>query len=362
MMRALVIEPSGDLWGSERALLDMLDNVRGMDLAVCCPPETPLQRELTKRHIRAIPYYVYGLHKKRKWHRLRAAFGVLRSCLQFRPDVIYLNQSGSYKIVLPAAWLLRLPIVAHVRIFEDAAYLARQNPDESRLRGLIAISAAIESEIRRFPSLDVVPVHRIYDAYVPTPNEVHSNAATTVKRIACIGRIVPVKGQDVLVKALGALVRPGFNIECLIVGEGDKDFLRRLTALAIGARILHSVQLTGFVADVVPLLRTCVVLVCPSHREPLGRVIFEAWDAGIVPIAYAGSGGAAEIIAASQGGLLYEAQTPDALAKVLQEALELERERSERLVRNGRAWMARNCSPGPYAESITRILSDACAK
>ena len=33
-----------------------------------------------------------------------------------------------------------------------------------------------------------------------------------------------------------------------------------------------------------------LVLACPSHREPLGRVVFEAWDAGAVPVVFAGAG------------------------------------------------------------------------
>jgi hypothetical protein len=45
---------------------------------------------------------------------------------------------------------------------------------------------------------------------------------------------------------------------------------------------------------------TCSMPVCPSHMELLGRVIFEAWDVGAVPVAFSGSGGAAEIVAAQR--------------------------------------------------------------
>src|SRR5205809_7794510 len=106
MTRALIIEPSGNLWGSERSLLDLLRGMPETEVAVCCPPGTTLNPELEKLGICTLPYYLYGLHKKSKWHRLHAAIGVLRACLEFRPDVVHLNQSGSYKVVLLAAILL----------------------------------------------------------------------------------------------------------------------------------------------------------------------------------------------------------------------------------------------------------------
>jgi len=48
MTRTLVIEGSGELWGSERALLDLLDVLPRTDLAICCPAQMPLNDELTE--------------------------------------------------------------------------------------------------------------------------------------------------------------------------------------------------------------------------------------------------------------------------------------------------------------------------
>jgi len=123
--RVLVIEPAGNLWGSERALLDLLVFAKNDEFAVCLPPNRPLGDKLRDLGIKMLPYYIYATHEKTKFARLLAAFGVLRACIEFKPDVIYLNQSGAYKVVLPAALLFRLPMVAHIRIYEDVAYLAK---------------------------------------------------------------------------------------------------------------------------------------------------------------------------------------------------------------------------------------------
>lgn len=359
MTRALFIESAGNLWGSERALLDLLGSMPDVNPAVCCPPKTPLAEELKKRNILCLPYFIYDLHKKHRWQRLLAAFGVLRACLEFRPDVIYLNQSGSYKIALLAAQIFNLPIAAHVRIFEDAGYLASQNPGPRRLRAVIAISAAVEAEIRRFPQLEPIALHRVYDAYKPSLHPASDSPVNHVRnRIACVGRLTPIKAQDILLSALGFLNHED-HVECLIVGDGDEKYVQRLKMIAKRDSV-SPIRWLGYVNEIVPLLRTCSVLVCPSHREPLGRVIFEAWDAGAVPIVFAGSGGAAEIVAAANGGVIYENQEPECLAEALRDALKLADEEKNRLINNGRLWMAKNCSPIIYGRVISNILSSIC--
>jgi glycosyltransferase involved in cell wall biosynthesis len=364
MTRALVIEASGNLWGSERALLDLLGAIPMLEVAVCCPPQMPLSSELEKLNIRTLPYYVYGLHEKSKRHRLQAAAGVVRACMEFRPDVIYLNQCGCYKVALPAAKLLGLPIVAHVRIFEDAAYLARQSPRPRRLRGIIAISSAVETEIRRFQQLDFIHLHRIYDAYTPAVPTLQNSSPPDriVNRVACVGRLVPVKGQDVLVGALRLLEDFEGGLECLFIGDGEEKFINKLRQMSSRGNSVYSIQWLGFVSNVISLLLTCSVLVCPSHSEPLGRVIFEGWDAGALPIVFAGSGGAAEIVAAADGGILYDEQTPQSLAMALRKALELDCEHRNKLVNNGRLWMSTNCNSEAYGETISTILRNAASK
>jgi glycosyltransferase involved in cell wall biosynthesis len=358
LTRVLVIEAAGNLWGSERALLDLLQLLPKSEVAVCCPPRMPLNVELEKLGIFTLPYYICGLHQKSKWRRVQAAAAVLRACLEFRPDVIYLNQCGSYRVALPAATVLDLPLLVHLRIFEDASYLAMQCPSPRRLRGLIAISSAIEREVRRFRQLDAIQLHRIYDGYVPSRPALQ-DPERIMHRIACVGRIVPIKGQDVLVDALSMLNGSTLAVECLFLGEGDESFIQRLKARAESVNSGRSIQWLGFSASVIPLLRTCSVLVCPSHSEPLGRVIFEAWDAGVVPVVFSGSGGAAEIVAAAKAGVLYHEQTPQSLACALRGALELSEDQRARLVNNGRFWIAENCSPTEYAVALSTIFANA---
>ena len=357
MLRILVVEPAGNLWGSERALLDLLDGLNrsgATEVAVCLPPSTLLEPELRLREIAVYPYLRYALHLQSRWRRAQAALGVLRASLAFHPDLIYLNQAGVYRIALPAAVLGGLGIVAHVRLFEDAAYLASCTPSPSRLRGIVAISSAIEQEIRGQSALAAIPIHKLYDAYAPSATGWKRAASGRAKRIACVGRIVPIKGQDVLVSAMAAVRDAHPDVECLMIGDGDPSYMRMVKDTA--APLRDSVKWVGFQSDVQALLQTCNVLVCPSWREPLGRVVLESWDAGVLPVVFRGSGGASEMLINAKGGFCYDEQDPAALAQAIIAALSLGTDEREGMINSGRAWLASNCDPALYSNAMIDIL------
>jgi glycosyltransferase involved in cell wall biosynthesis len=255
-------------------------------------------------------------------------------------------------------------MVAHVRIFEDPPYLARRRPHARRLRGILAVSSAIEEDILRFAELKSIPLHRIYDGYrssyeSPVPSSALRTRNRARNRVAYVGRLVPNKGVSLLVGAMSVLHPLGGGVECLIAGDGETRFVRELKREASSGHAGSSIQWIGVARDIVPLLRTCSVLAVPSYHEALGRVIFEAWNAGAVPVAFSGSGGAAEVIVAADGGVLYDAQTPESLAQGLRSALNLSEEQRDRLIGNGRSWLAENCNPDAYGAAVAGILEDA---
>jgi glycosyltransferase involved in cell wall biosynthesis len=353
--RVLIIEPSGNLWGSERALLDLIDNLAGVEIAVCCPPKVPLIEELDRRGVRVLPYLIADLHLKSRWDRLKAAVAVVRACLVFKPGLIYLNQAGVYKVCLPAANLLKLPICAHVRIFDDVDYLARQQPDPARLVALIAISEAIDQALAAQPALGSIVRCKLYDAYAPKAPQ--ASPTRRQGRVACVGRLAPVKGQDLLIAALEAGRERALGEEYVIAGGGDAEMT---AALQVRSRALaRPVRWAGVLRDVEALLVTCGVLACPSRREPLGRVIFEAWDAGAVPVVFASSGGAAEIVSASGAGVVVPEETPEALAAGLEKAVALSEQEASAMVAKGRAWMAAHVAPKAYGAAVGAIFRSA---
>jgi glycosyltransferase involved in cell wall biosynthesis len=88
-------------------------------------------------------------------------------------------------------------------------------------------------------------------------------------------------------------------------------------------------------------------------------VIFEAWDAGTLPIACAQSGGAAEVIAASGGGLLYPDHTAASLAGAITEALSMSVQQRADIVRRGQQWLESQCDPVRYGAAVSSIFKSA---
>ncbi|MFO1401756.1 MAG: glycosyltransferase [Steroidobacteraceae bacterium] len=133
-----------------------------------------------------------------------------------------------------------------------------------------------------------------------------------------VGRLAHSKGWDLLLRAFAQAALP--NACLALVGEGRER--ARLQKLA-GPRV----RLLGFRPDAKDYYQAFDLFVCPSRREPMGRVILEALDAG-VPVVAAAAAGPREILAEFHGDLVPVGDVP-ALAAALRRAWEARGERRE---------------------------------
>jgi glycosyltransferase involved in cell wall biosynthesis len=142
------------------------------------------------------------------------------------------------------------------------------------------------------------------------------------ERLLGVGRLVPQKGFDVLVKAARRL---GVGLD--IAGEGP-------LASSLQA---PGVRLLGPVDDVPALLSRAAAVVVPSRWEGFGMVALEGMAAG-VPVVASAVGGLVEVV--GDAGLLVPPDDPDALAVAIGRVLSDPGLRSE-LSARGRARAAR---------------------
>ena len=358
--RILTLDPAGLLWGSERALLDFIGELPGFAAACCCPPATPLIEKLKDRNVACFPTFQADLHLRGMGARLWALCGLLRAILAYRPDVLHVNQAGAARIALLACRIFRIPCVVHVRLQEDVEYLSALRPSPRFLRQLIAISQPITDLLKAQPNLKDIPCTMLLDAY--RPHEAESDGTFPHDRgpikwdFVCVGRFCESKGQEILLRALHLLKQGGSSPKAAFVGEVN-ECGRALQTLAHDLGI--DVEFLGHLDDVHSINRQSCWLVCPSHYEPLGRVIFEAWDAGIPVVAGAFAGGAATSILTSCGGLLFEEWTPTTLAAALSTALATESAARQLMVAHGRSWMSQATHPARYAAAFSALLQDA---
>jgi glycosyltransferase involved in cell wall biosynthesis len=364
--RVLILEPSGNLWGSERVLLDFLRaaSTSAWQIGVCCPPNTPILEPLGALSVEVSPTFRANLHLQSRAQRMRATWNLLRTARHFRPALIYVNQAGATRIALAVGRILRVPVMTHVRLLEDVAYVASLRASAQTLPKVLCISHTIR---RAFDKQSIVTPAQLEMIYDPYTMQSQSEASSFIfpfegeaKVFSCVGRLAYIKGQDILLDALAVLRSEKIVAHALFVGEAGPDdgFGEELKCLSNKLSMGNQVYWAGFQAQATAHLARCVAQICPSRGEPLGRVVFEAWDAGTLPVAWAGSGGPAEVIEQSGGGLLFDEPNGDSLAQTLQEVLSMSREEKTNRIEAGRTWLRQNCDPATYASQMLQWLRE----
>lgn len=149
-----------------------------------------------------------------------------------------------------------------------------------------------------------------------SPAEVHAN------RVTVVGRLVPYKRVDVVVRACARLRADHPDIELVVIGQGPER--ARLAALADELGIADRVTFRGFVgrhADVLAAVAESGAFASASEIEGFGIVVVEAMALG-VPYAVSDIPAFREITSGGVGGRLVPVGDDVAFARALGELLD----------------------------------------
>ena len=133
--------------------------------------------------------------------------------------------------------------------------------------------------------------------------------------IAGVGRLVPIKGFDLLVTALAELARGVPDAHVLLIGDGEERVALESHAAALG--VADRLHITGATTEVMDALAAADVLAAPSRNEGMGRVLVEAMVLGL-PVVGTAVGGIPDVIVKECGRLVPPDDAP-ALAAALTE-------------------------------------------
>jgi colanic acid/amylovoran biosynthesis glycosyltransferase len=170
-----------------------------------------------------------------------------------------------------------------------------------------------------------------------------------------VGRLAPVKGQALLIEAIGRLRDDGIDVYCRIAGDGPERAVLERRIADLGLQ--DSVELTGAVGQdrIRELYEQADIFCLPSFREGLPFVLIEALSMELAVVATRIMG-VPELITEDESGVLVTPGRVDQLADALAD-LARDPERRRRLGAAGRAVVQRDYALSRLATEMVALFA-----
>jgi glycosyltransferase involved in cell wall biosynthesis len=280
---------------------------------------------------------VPGLGPELRPHNdLRALAGLVRAIRLTHPDIVHTHTAKAGMLGRLAAVLAGdpRPVIVHTyhgHVLEgyfgpvhEVAYRGL----ERRLAGvsdaLIGVSEATVDDLVRLrvaprSKFHVIPIGLDLDAFLSS----NRNAGAAFRRevgvgadevlLTFVGRLVPVKGLDLLLRSVARARAMGAPVRLAIVGDGQlrPDLERLSTELGVAARV----HFLGYRQDMVSVAAAADVAVLTSHNEGTPVSLIEAAAAATPSVATA-VGGVSDVVTPDTG-LLVQPGDAEGLARAI---------------------------------------------
>ena len=330
----LVLSPSADLYGSDRALAHALPGITERHpVVVALAASGPFEAEA--RRCGAAAMVTVDFAARRRYLRARrlpslavrsgrALWTLRRLCRRHRAELVYVN-TVAVPVIPVLRRVLRRPVLIHVH---ERALGGRR---EARLirwglaagaDRVVVNSAWTGTTLAGVADDRLAVVHNGVDP-TPEPSAERSRRRTRRPgsiRIVCVARLHPKKGHDTLVEAMGLLIGRGIDARLDIVGDAlaehrtlEADIRHRVDEL----RLASCVTFHGYHAQPGSFYDQADVVVVPSaFPEEFSLVAAEGQMRGLAAVV-TGPGGVSEVVAHDETGIVVPPGDPGALADAL---------------------------------------------
>jgi len=263
---------------------------------------------------RGVPIHYIG---KKLGFSVRAIFRLFQKLDTFGPDVVHTHL---YACMYAFLWpLLRRKVFLHTfhTLPEvENRRLSRRLLTRCLVRGKKMIPVAISKGIRGMVAdYYGIPAERV--ELVQNPVDVRRFASGRRKddgvfRFITVGRLSPVKNQQMIIRAFAEFLEHGLDGRLLVLGKGSEE--ASLKALAEERRISDRIDYAGYVDNVEDYLKTADVFLLSSHYEAQPLSILEAMAAGL-PVISTDVGGIRDIV--TDNGILVPPDDVQAMAQAM---------------------------------------------
>jgi len=276
-----------------------------------------------------------------------------------RVDLVHTNNNAHRDLwVLEAAHEAGVPCVSHLRSFHAFGFSKlRAERDNRCASAFIGYSRSIV-EYWLGVGLDPQRMYLVHNAIgllreVPAELGAMFGIPDGSPVIGIVGRVIPERGHDFLLRALPRLHRRFPSLHLLVVGSGNPSDLRALQTLAGQLGVAARVIFTGYRSDARRIIAALDAIVLPYGIEPFGRTVLEAWQLG-TPVVLSRVGHVAEVVSDGEDSLLFGLDGPDELVGRL-ESLLLDPGLRMRLASRGRETCRARFSIESHRDAIQAI-------
>ena len=176
----------------------------------------------------------------------------------------------------------------------------------------IAISRGLARYLEEVEGFDGESFEIVH--YGIEPNGVARPYAGDEPRLLTVGRLIPIKGHIVLLRALAEARHELPALRLDIAGRGPLETALRALAKELG--IDDAVRFLGYVDPIQRAIEAAAIVVVPSMGEGFGMVALEAMERAR-PVIAAEIGGLGELVDHEETGLLVPAGEATALARAI---------------------------------------------
>lgn len=379
----LIINQSAELYGSDKALLELIENFpSNFNPIVVLHEKGPLTEKLNNLNIEIIETSVIKV--KRGILNINflfflpfevfSSFRKIRKQLSGRKIALIHSNATSVFIGAFYSFFFRIPHIWHVHeIIEEPRRIARIYPSIIHFfsKKVIFNSEATETHFvsilpkikkkgiliyngqkREFPYLKDSERSKLRNKICPT-------IENDTVLIALIGRISRLKGQKLLLNAFYKLNKDFNKVHLLYVGstpKGQEFYLENLNNKITSLQLHHKITVLPFTQNIWPIYDSVDIVVVPSTEpESFGLVATEAMLSK-KPVIGSNLGGLKEIIIDDETGFLFENKNDADLLKKL-EILVKDSELREKMGEQGFKRVNKFFSSEQYVKKIEALYT-----
>lgn len=314
-MKILFLSESTASTGGTRQLLLLASalSARGHRLTVACRPASVLNSLCPPLGLRTVNFDF------RSDADVASAFKLAAHCRKERYDVLQTFHPRAHGAALAAKYL-GAPGALAVR--RGVIFPIPENPfsrfkyRSARIAALIAVSEAVKAEFLKAgvgqERIAVIPPGIAQAEWKEAAEARTALPWAPPFRVGMIAHFAPFKGQDLMLKAAGTVLKAYPGTKFVFIGRGQEE----LKSLAVAAGLAGSVEILGPRYDVPALISGLHVVAAPSRQEGVPNTLIEAQTVG-APVVGSGVGGIPEVITDGETGLLFPPGDADSLAQAL---------------------------------------------